>query len=237
MVHSQVGDTCVGAKVNGKVMPLRQHLSNGDQVEVITARGGKPNPDWLKFVATGRARARIRRFAQAAERETHRQEGRAAVAKAFRQDGLDFSEKLLEPALKTLKQTSTEELFVAVGSGALGPREVLFAAVPKSLSTSDTFQSLLQLFAWSMRCMVAGAWPTARHDLTPFGDRDKARRARAGQPFRFVGALLQVRADWDWLKKVLKFPGWGDRQICWRCHASNRRSNLHSMCWWLLCRR
>lgn len=131
MVHSQVGDTCVGAKVNGKVMPLRQHLSNGDQVEVITARGGKPNPDWLKFVATGRARARIRRFAQAAERETHRQEGRAAVAKAFRQDGLDFSEKLLEPALKTLKQTSTEELFVAVGSGALGPREVLFAAVPE----------------------------------------------------------------------------------------------------------
>ena len=53
------------------------------------------------------------------------------MAKAFRQDGLDFSEKLLEPALKTLKQASTEELFVAVGSGALGPREVLFAAVPE----------------------------------------------------------------------------------------------------------
>ncbi len=131
MVHSQVGDTCVGAKVNGKVMPLRQHLSNGDQVEIITARGGKPNPDWLKFVATGRARARIRRFAQAAERDTHREEGRASIAKAFRQDGLDFSEKMLEPALKALKQASLEELFVAVGSGVLGPREVLFAAVPE----------------------------------------------------------------------------------------------------------
>ncbi len=131
LVHSQVGDTCVGAKVNGKVMPLRQQLSNGDQVEIITARGGKPNPDWLKFVATGRARNRIRRFAQAAERETQREEGRSAVAKAFRQDGLDFSDKLLEPALKTLKQPGIEDLFISVGSGALGPREVLFAVFPE----------------------------------------------------------------------------------------------------------
>ena len=131
MVHSQVGDTCVGARVNGKVMPLRQQLSHGDQVEIITARGGKPNPDWMNFVATGRARNRIRRFAQAAERETQREEGRSAIAKAFRQDGLDFADKLLEPALKTLKQPGIDDLFVAVGSGALGPREVLFAVFPE----------------------------------------------------------------------------------------------------------
>lgn len=128
----------------------------------------------------------------------------------FHGDGVPYTAKMGD---------SMEQMSWNFGTELAGPR-VLFAAVPKSLSTNDTFQSLLQLFAWSMRCMVAGAWPTARHDLTPFGDRDKARRARAGQPFRFVGALLQVRADWDWLKKVLKFPGWGDRQICWRCHAS-----------------
>ena len=131
MVHSQVGDGCVGAKVNGKVMPLRQPLANGDQVEIITARGGKPNPDWLNFVATGRARARIRRFAQAAQQATQREEGRSAIAKAFRQDGLDFADKLLEPALKGLKQPGLDELFIAVGSGALGPREVLFAVYPE----------------------------------------------------------------------------------------------------------
>ena len=131
MVHSQIGDTCVGAKVNGKVLPLRQQLANGDQVEIITARGGKPNPDWLNFVATGRARARIRRFAQAAERETQRADGRSAIAKAFRQDGLDFADKMLEPALKALKQPGAEDVFIAVGSGALGPREVLFAVFPE----------------------------------------------------------------------------------------------------------
>ncbi|MCX7932765.1 MAG: bifunctional (p)ppGpp synthetase/guanosine-3',5'-bis(diphosphate) 3'-pyrophosphohydrolase [Rhodovarius sp.] len=130
-VHSEVGDTCVGAKVNGKVQPLRQPLANGDQVEIITARGGKPNPDWLNFVVTGRARARIRRFALAAEREKHREEGRAAIAKAFRQDGLEFSEKMLEPALKALGKNSIEDVLIAVGSGQLGPREVLFAAVPE----------------------------------------------------------------------------------------------------------
>ena len=143
LVHSQVGDSCVGAKVNGKVLPLRQPLSNGDQVEIITARGGKPNPDWLNFVVTGRARNRIRRFAQAAERETQREEGRSAIAKAFRQDGVDFADKLLEPALKALKQSGLEELFVAVGSGALGPREVLFAVFPELRGPARPMEPLM----------------------------------------------------------------------------------------------
>jgi GTP pyrophosphokinase len=71
-VHSQVGDNCVGAKVNGKIVPLRHQLENGDQVEVITARGGSPNPAWERFVVTGKARARIRRFVHAASGTSRR---------------------------------------------------------------------------------------------------------------------------------------------------------------------
>ncbi len=131
-VHSQVGDNCVGAKVNGKIVPLRHQLENGDQVEIITARGGSPNPAWERFVVTGKARARIRRFVHARQREEQAQNGRAAIAKAARQEGLDaLSEKLLEGALKALKQPGLEELYVAVGSGALTPREVVHAAVPE----------------------------------------------------------------------------------------------------------
>jgi GTP pyrophosphokinase len=131
-VHSQVGDNCVGAKVNGKIVPLRHHLENGDQVEVITARGGTPNPAWERFVVTGKARARIRRFVHARQREEHAQNGRAAIAKAARQEGLDaLSERLLDGALKALKQPGLEELYVAVGSGVLTPREVVHAAVPE----------------------------------------------------------------------------------------------------------
>nr|WP_240048458.1 bifunctional (p)ppGpp synthetase/guanosine-3',5'-bis(diphosphate) 3'-pyrophosphohydrolase [Crenalkalicoccus roseus] len=133
-VHSQVGDSCVGAKVNGKIVPLRTQLENGDQVEIITARGGTPNPNWERFVVTGKARARIRRFVHARQREENQQQGRAAIAKAFRQEGLDFSEKLLEGAVKALKQPGLDELYLAVGSGQIPAREVLHAAVPEHRS-------------------------------------------------------------------------------------------------------
>ncbi len=70
-VHSQVGDACVGAKINGRLLPLRHQLQNGDQVEIMTARGGTPSPQWERFVVTGKARARIRRFIHQQQRQQH----------------------------------------------------------------------------------------------------------------------------------------------------------------------
>ena len=134
-VHSQVGDACVGAKVNGRLMPLRYQLQNGDQVEIMTARGGTPSPQWERFVVTGKARARIRRFVHQRLRQEHLDQGRAELTKAFRQAGVDGSEKALEPALKTLKTATMEELFVAVGNGTLGPKDVVHAAYPELRQT------------------------------------------------------------------------------------------------------
>ena len=130
-VHSQIGDSCVGAKVNGRLMPLRHELQNGDQVEIMTARGGTPSPAWERFVVTGKARARIRRHVAAQQRETHLDAGRAALAKAFRQEGVDGSEKVLEAGLKGLKCASLTDLYVAVGNGNLGPREVVQSTYPE----------------------------------------------------------------------------------------------------------
>ena len=130
-VHSQVGDNCVGAKVNGKIVPLRHHLENGDQVEIITARGGQPNPAWERFVVTGKARARIRRFVHARQREEHQENGRAAIIKAFRQEGLEVRRSCWKAALKVLKQPGLNELYLAVGSGSLSARDVVQAAVPE----------------------------------------------------------------------------------------------------------
>jgi GTP pyrophosphokinase len=130
-VHSQVGDTCVGAKVNGRLLPLRHVLQNGDQVEIMTARGGTPSPQWERFVVTGKARARIRRHVQQQQRDQYRDAGRSALAKAFRQDGLDGSERALESALKPLKMASLEDLYVTVGNGNLGPRDVVAATYPE----------------------------------------------------------------------------------------------------------
>ncbi len=130
-VHSQIGDTCVGARINGRLMPLRYELQNGDQVEILTARGGTPSPAWERFVTTGKARSRIRRFLGQQMREQHRDGGKSTLAKAFRQEGVDGSEKILEATAKTLKQASLDDLYVAVGTGTLGPKDVVYAAYPE----------------------------------------------------------------------------------------------------------
>jgi guanosine-3',5'-bis(diphosphate) 3'-pyrophosphohydrolase len=130
-VHSQVGDTCVGAKVNGRLMPLRHHLENGDQVEIMTARGGTPSPQWDRFVVTGKARARIRRFIHQEQRQQTRDTGRVELTKAFRQAGVDGSEKALEPALKVLKLATTDDLYIGVGNGNLLAKDVVHAAYPE----------------------------------------------------------------------------------------------------------
>ncbi|MDD2795234.1 bifunctional (p)ppGpp synthetase/guanosine-3',5'-bis(diphosphate) 3'-pyrophosphohydrolase [Acidocella sp.] len=130
-VHSQIGDSCVGARINGRLMPLRYELQNGDQVEILTARGGTPSPAWERFVVTGKARARIRRFLTQQVREQHRDAGKSMLAKAFRQEGVDGSEKVLESTAKILKQASLDDLFVAVATGALGPKDVVHAAYPE----------------------------------------------------------------------------------------------------------
>ena len=130
-VHSQVGDACVGAKINGRLLPLRHQLQNGDQVEIMTARGGTPSPQWERYVVTGKARARIRRFIHQQQRQQHLDAGRAELAKAFRQAGLDGSEKALEPALKTLKLAAADDLYIAVGNGNVGPKDVVLAAYPE----------------------------------------------------------------------------------------------------------
>ncbi|MBV9736020.1 MAG: bifunctional (p)ppGpp synthetase/guanosine-3',5'-bis(diphosphate) 3'-pyrophosphohydrolase [Acidisphaera sp.] len=130
-VHSQVGDTCVGARVNGRLMPLRHELQNGDQVEIMTARGNTPSPQWERFCVTGKARARIRRYVHQQQRQHNLEQGRATLAKAFRQEGLDGSERVLEAALKTLKSASLPDLYVAVGAGGVGAKDVVHAAYPE----------------------------------------------------------------------------------------------------------
>ncbi len=130
-VHSQVGDTCVGGKINGRLMPLRHELQNGDQVEIMTARGGTPSPQWERFVVTGKARARIRRYVHQQQKQQHLGDGRAALARAFRQEGVDGSEKALEPALKAFKQPSVEDLYIAVGNGIIGAKDVVHAVYPE----------------------------------------------------------------------------------------------------------
>jgi guanosine-3',5'-bis(diphosphate) 3'-pyrophosphohydrolase len=97
----------------------------------MTARGGTPSPQWERFVVTGKARARIRRFIHQEQRQQSRDAGKVELTKAFRSAGVDGSEKALEPALKALKIATTDELYIAVGNGNLLPKDVVNAAYPE----------------------------------------------------------------------------------------------------------
>ncbi len=129
-VHSEVGDTCVGAKINGRIMPLRSELHNGDQVEIVTSRAQTPSPTWERFVVTGKARACIRRFIRTQQRQQYIELGRSMLHRAFRQDGHELTDKGLSGALKKLKCDSVEDLYAAVGEGLHSGREVIAAVFP-----------------------------------------------------------------------------------------------------------
>src|SRR5438094_7200269 len=136
-VHSQIGDTCVGAKINGRLLPLRTELANGDQVEIVTSKAQTPSPTWERFVVTGKARARIRRFVRTQQRTQYLDLGRAIVQKAFRQQGHDFSEKPLEAVRGQFHCDSVEDLYVTVGEGTHTGREVVNAAFPQPPEEKD----------------------------------------------------------------------------------------------------
>jgi len=129
-VHSEIGDTCVGAKVNGRIVPLSSVLANGDQVEIVTSRAQTPSPTWERFVVTGRARARIRRFVRTQQRAQYIELGRAILEKEFRQEGFEFATKGLDGVLKKLKFENSDDLMAAVGAGLQSGREVLHAVFP-----------------------------------------------------------------------------------------------------------
>jgi len=129
-VHSAIGDHCASAKINGRLVPLRTQLQNGDQVEIITSRAKSPSPEWERFVVSGKAKARIRRIVRQQQRGQYIDLGRAIVQRALRAEGLEPSEKVLEPALKAFGTKTVEDLYAVVGEGQHTGRDVLNAVQP-----------------------------------------------------------------------------------------------------------
>ncbi len=136
-VHSRVGDTCVGAKVNGRIVPLTTILSNGDQVEIVTSKNQTPSPTWERFVATGKARSHIRRFIRLQQREEYAALGKAMLQKVFRQEGYEFNDKAIKNVLAQFKQDAPDDLFAAIGSGNPTAKDVFAAIFPGHRSKGD----------------------------------------------------------------------------------------------------
>ncbi len=129
-VHTDVGDTCVGAKINGRIMPLVTRLNNGDEVEIIRSGVQVPPPAWEEIVVTGKARAAIRRATRAAVRKQFAGLGFRILERTFDRAGKPFTRELLKPVLHRLGQKEVEDAVAAVGRGELSSLDVLKALYP-----------------------------------------------------------------------------------------------------------
>ena len=129
-VHTDVGDTCIGVKINGELRPLRTALQNGDVVEVV--RGPKPvvPPDWKSLTVTGRARSAIRRHIRQTEKEEFTRLGKATVDQTFERAGKSRADIALKPALERFAAATEDDLFEALGRGRISPTQILDVVFP-----------------------------------------------------------------------------------------------------------
>lgn len=134
-VHTDVGSRCTGARVNGKLVPLKTVLQNGDSVEIITSGNQRPSKDWLKYVRTSKARNKIRNWVKAEEREKSIELGRELLDKEVRKHGLSLkrllASKEFTAAVQELGFKAEDDILASVGYGKLTPGQVVSRAVPR----------------------------------------------------------------------------------------------------------
>jgi GTP pyrophosphokinase len=165
-IHSQVGEHCIGAKVNGKLAPLRNVLKNGDTVEVLTSPQAHPSKDWLTFVKTSRAQARIRQFLRQAEHRRSIEIGRELAERELRRYGLTLNRMLkggeMEKAAQALGYRVADDLLAALGYGKVSPLQIMQHLLPaEKLAASQpteppTANRITELFRKMARRPVEG---------------------------------------------------------------------------------
>lgn len=147
-IHTEVGEHCAGARVNGAIQPLRYQLRNGDTVEILTNPAQHPSKDWLDFVVTARARSKIRAYVRAEERKRSIKLGRDLVERAFHRKDMSFSRFVksgeVDKVAKQLKFASADELFAGVGFGKLEAADVFNAAMASEGAPAQLKPSLFE---------------------------------------------------------------------------------------------
>jgi GTP diphosphokinase / guanosine-3',5'-bis(diphosphate) 3'-diphosphatase len=209
-VHTDLGNAAVGAKINGRHIPLRTQLNNGDVVEIIKSRNAQPQLSWLGFVVTGKARAAIRRAVRAKELQEIAAIGQKLFEEIVERLPTRIGKKAIGAALRRLGFTREEELMAAIGSAKLSDREVLEALVPGSAADIPEHDDWTkQERAISIRGLTPGkAFQLADCCHPVPGDRIVGlRKPGKGVEVHTIDCLsLASGVDADWLD-----VSWGER--------------------------
>ncbi|MEW6630813.1 MAG: bifunctional (p)ppGpp synthetase/guanosine-3',5'-bis(diphosphate) 3'-pyrophosphohydrolase [Pseudomonadota bacterium] len=191
-VHTDVGDTCVGAKVNGRIMPLMTELKNGDEVEIIRSKAQVPPAAWESVVVTGKARAAIRRATKNAIRKQYSGLGARILERAFERAGKTFAKENLKPVLHRLARKDIEDVLASVGRGELASTDVMKAVFPDYKDERVTVAPPKQREeGWSKIRNAAGMLFQMPGTRAARKDKDQARDGAV--PIRGVRGDLPVR--------------------------------------------
>ena len=150
LIHSEVGNQCVGAKINGLMVPLKYELKTGDIVEVITSKGHHPSKDWLNFVKTVKARSRIRQWIKIQEKERSITLGREMCEKAFRKYRLNFNTLSKSETMTNIVADfgfkNVEDLIASVGYGKITPLQIIrkFEDKPEEEPHASLFNKIIR---------------------------------------------------------------------------------------------
>ena len=140
-IHTEVGDHCVGAKVNGKIVPLKHQLESGDTVEILTSPTQTPHKDWLKFVRTSRAKTKIKHWIKIEEQKRSIEIGRRLLESEFRRHGMAPAQMLKSAELLDVAQQAgfdtTDDLAAAVGFGHVPTAQVIGKLTAASTPTEE----------------------------------------------------------------------------------------------------
>jgi GTP pyrophosphokinase len=151
-VHTNVGIKTIGAKVNGRIAPIKKKLESGDIVEILTSPNQKPSKDWLNFVSTSKARNKIRSFLRAEQRDQSRKIGKEFLMEALEDRGLSYEtlEKAgdLEKLVKAAKESQLEDLLVAIGYGKINAKDLITKVFPAPVAKETTLQNLVNKTAF-----------------------------------------------------------------------------------------
>lgn len=146
-IHSELGHRCVGSKVNGKLVPLRYTLKSGDTIEIMTSPTHKPSKDWLSFVATSKAKTKIRQWIKTEQREKSIELGKNLVEKELAKHDISLSKLLkggeLLSSAKEFSLETVDELFASIGYGLHTPLQVLNKIIPESAKPSGKIKTII----------------------------------------------------------------------------------------------
>ena len=137
-VHTDVGVHCIGAKVNGKIVPLNTQLKSGDSIEILTSTNQRPHQDWLTFVKTSKAKSKIKRLLKEARQEDAMKLGEEILTKGLKRYNMKRTKELMREVLQQLEKESLEQLYVELGEGELPFQRIIEVLAPEKLQTKST---------------------------------------------------------------------------------------------------